>query len=123
MSFDEAKMPHGGRPRGVHIKVWLTPEEKAAITQAAASTGMKDSAYLRALGLNMPVRSVLDLDAITEMVKINGDLGRIAGLLKLWLLNKRGRGAHPFMVEDMMDTFRELQDQMRDLMVKALNDR
>jgi len=113
----------GGRPRRLRIEVWVTPEEKVAITQSAASAGMKESAFLRALGLNMPVRSILDLDAVTDMVKVNADLGRVAGLLKLWLAEKRGQGASPIVVEVMMDDFRELQAQMRNLMIKALNDR
>jgi len=117
------KKAHGGRPRGVHIKVWVTPEEKAAIGEAASNSGMKESAYLRALGLNTPVRSVLDLEAVTDLVKVNGDLGRVAGLLKLWLAEKRGQGALPMTVENMMDDFRELQKIMRDLMYKALHDR
>jgi len=117
-----SKPPHGGRPRGLHIKVWVTPEEKTSIAKAAASAGMKDSAFLRALGLNVPVRSVLDLDAIADMVKVNGDLGRVAGLLKLWLSEKRGQGATPIAVEGMMNDFRELQARMRDLMAIALND-
>ncbi|EDB3234674.1 conjugal transfer protein TraJ [Salmonella enterica subsp. enterica serovar Virchow] len=120
---EKAKTPHGGRPRGVHIKVWLTPEEKAAIAQAAANAGLAESAYLRALGLNTPIRSVLDLDAVTDMVKVNGDLGRVAGLLKLWLAEKRGQGAQPIAVEVVMDEFRDIQKLMRDLIARALNDR
>lgn len=120
---EKPKTPHGGRPRGVHIKVWVTPEEKAAIAKAADSAGMKESAFLRALGLNVPVRSVLDLDAVTDMVKLNGDLGRAAGLLKLWLAEKRGQGAKPIAVEVVMDEFRDIQKRMRDLMARALHDR
>jgi hypothetical protein len=50
--------PHGGRPRGQHIKVWVTLEEKADIADRAAQAGMPESAYLRAVGLTQPVRSV-----------------------------------------------------------------
>ena len=49
---------------------------------------MSDSAYLRALGLDMPVKSTLDQEAILELAKINGDLGRLGGLLKMWLTNQ-----------------------------------
>lgn len=112
-----------GRPRRARIEVWLTPEEKAAIAQAAANAGLAESAYLRALGLNTPISSVLDLDAVTDMVKVNGDLGRVAGLLKLWLAEKRGQGAQPIAVEVLMDEFRDIQKLMRDLIARALNDR
>lgn len=112
-----------GRPRRARIEVWLTPEEKAVIAQAAANAGLAESAYLRALGLNTPISSVLDLNAVTDMVKVNGDLGRVAGLLKLWLAEKRGQGAQPIAVEVVMDEFRDIQKLMRDLIARALNDR
>ncbi|KVX03790.1 conjugal transfer protein TraJ [Alcaligenes faecalis] len=110
----------GGRPRRHRIEVWVTSEEKTAIAQSATNAGMKESAFLRALGLNVPVRSVLDLEAVTDMVKVNGDLGRVAGLLKLWLAEKRGQGAAPIAVESLMNDFRRLQKHMADLMHKAI---
>lgn len=112
-----------GRPRSHRIEVWVTPDEKAAIAQSAANAGMKESAFLRALGLNVPVRSVLDLEAATELSKVNGNLGRVAGLLKLWLAEKRGVGAAPTAVASMMDDFRMLQKQMRDLIHVAIRGR
>lgn len=51
-----------------------------------------------------------------ELVKVNGDLGRVAGLLKLWLAEKRGQGASPIDVEQMMIGFRELQGAIREKM-------
>ncbi len=83
----------GKRPRGMRLEVWVTPEERAKIATRAAEAGLSVSAYMRAAGLNHPVRSVLDLTAVADLVRVNGDLGRVAGLLKLWLAKKRGRGA------------------------------
>ena len=36
----------------------------------------------------MPIRSTVDQAAILELAKINGDLGRLGGLLKMWLTNR-----------------------------------
>lgn len=74
------------------IKIWVTLEERAEIEIRAAQTGLSVSAYMRAAGLNHPVRSVLDLKAVADLVRVNDDLGRVAGLLKLWLAEKRGQG-------------------------------
>ncbi|WP_426737572.1 plasmid mobilization protein, partial [Pseudomonas aeruginosa] len=74
------------------------------------------SAYLRAVGLNRPVGARADLEAVRELVKLNGDLGRVAGLLKLWLVEKRGQGARPIDIESVMIEFRELQAQIREKM-------
>ena len=97
------------RRRGKPIEVWVTDEEKATITARAKEAGMARSAYLRALGLNTAIRSVVDLAAVTDLVKVSGDLGRVAGLLKLWLAEKRGEGANAIDVESTMVEFRRLQ--------------
>lgn len=105
----ETQPPRGTRPRAQRIEVWLTAEERATIIGRAAQSGMSLSSYLRTAGLNHPIRSVYDLKAVAELGKVNGDLGRVAGLLKLWLAEKRGQGARPIEVEAMMDQFRTLQ--------------
>jgi hypothetical protein len=96
--------------------VWVTDEEKATITKCAEEAGMSRSGYLRALGLNTPIRSVVDLKAMADLCRINGDLGRVAGLLKLWLVEKNGQGASSTEVESMMVEFRELQAGIREKM-------
>lgn len=102
------------------IKVWVTDSEKAEIADRAAQAGLSLSAYLLAAGLNHPIRSVADLDAVADLVRVNGDLGRVAGLLKLWLAEKRGQGARPVDVEAMMKDFRILQGQMREIMARIV---
>ena len=104
------------RRRGKPIEVWVTDEEKATITERAEEAGMSRSGYLRALGLNTPIRSVVDLKAVADLCRINGDLGRVAGLLKLWLLEKNGQGASSVEIERMMVEFRELQAGVREKM-------
>ncbi|MEJ0209806.1 plasmid mobilization protein [Pseudomonas aeruginosa] len=111
------------RRRGKPIEVWVTDEEKAAITARAEEAGMSRSGYLRALGLNTPIRSVVDLTAVADLAKVNGDLGRVAGLLKLWLAEKYGQGAEPVDIESLMVSFRVLQAQVRDLMSRIVYER
>lgn len=84
-------------------------QEKAELTRNAAAAGMSNAAFLRAVGLNTPIQARADLEAVLELVKVNGDLGRVAGLLKLWLAEKRGQGARPVDVEKVMIEFRRLQ--------------
>ncbi|WP_294329200.1 conjugal transfer protein TraJ [uncultured Sphingomonas sp.] len=108
------------RPRGRPIKVWVYEAERDAIVARAAQAGLSHSAFLRAAGLNQPIRSVFDLDAVSDLAKVNGDLGRVAGLLKLWLADHRGFGAKPAEVEQMMKEFRMLQAEILRLMGAAL---
>lgn len=98
------------------IKVWVTDTEKARVAKLADQAGLSLSAYLLAAGLKNPIRSKLDFQAVNDLAKVNGDLGRVAGLLKLWLAEKRGQGARPLDVEAMMVDFRALQSEMAFLM-------
>ena len=69
------------------IKVWVTPSEKEIIHENAKACGMSNSAYLRQVGLGMPIKSILDQNSIADLAKVNADQGRLGGLLKLWLTN------------------------------------
>lgn len=67
------------------MKVRVLPDEKARIEALAASVGESASSYLRLVGLGHQPRSMIDREQARELVRINGDLGRLGGLLKLWL--------------------------------------
>jgi hypothetical protein len=68
------------------INVWVTPEEKKEIADRAAQCNMSLSAYCRMLGLGYQPKSRLDNLRIDDLMKLNGDQGRIGGELK-WLLS------------------------------------
>lgn len=119
MSPDQAPKPKARR-RGKPIEVWVNDEEKELITARAEQAGLSRSGYLRAVGLNYPIRSVVDLTAVADLAKVNGDLGRVAGLLKFWLAEKRGQGARPTDVETMMNDFRKLQGEVLAIMSRVV---
>ena len=75
------------RKNSTPIKVWVLPEEKGLIEEKATGSGKSLSSYLRAVGMGYQPKSVLDHKAIGELAKINADLGRLGGLLKMWLKN------------------------------------
>ena len=70
-----------------HLRVPVNPEEDAEIARLAAAANKKVAEYLRTVGLGYEVRGILDHRRVEEMLRINGDLGRLGGLLKLWLTN------------------------------------
>lgn len=69
------------------FRVSVSEDEAHQIRQLAAATRMPISTYLRNVGLGYQVRGLLDHMRIEQLAKINGDLGRLGGLLKLWLTN------------------------------------
>ncbi|HDY4894503.1 TPA: CopG family transcriptional regulator [Yersinia enterocolitica] len=102
------------------IKVWVSEDASAEIEDKARQANMSLSAYLSAVGRNSPIRSVVDLLAVADLAKVNGDLGRVAGLLKLWLAEKRGQGASTMDVEAMMNNFRKLQSEVLAIMSRVI---
>lgn len=75
------------RQRVQPLKVWALPAEAVAIKGNAANCGLSVSAYLRNLGIHHHPKSILDANNVLELAKVNGDLGRLGGLLKMWLTN------------------------------------
>jgi hypothetical protein len=99
------------------IKVWVTPEEKAAIAAKADAHSLSASGYLRRLGLALPVESTIDQRAVLDLVKINADLGRFGGLIKMWLtINADFESAQGLQrkLENTLTDVRLLQKKMSD---------
>jgi hypothetical protein len=83
MKLDRPPTRKGSTP----IKVYCLPDEKAQIGRNAQAAGLSASTFLLRVGAGYEARTVLDYQRIEELAKINGDLGRLGGLLKLWLTN------------------------------------
>lgn len=73
------------RKSSTPIKVYCLPEEKEHIEAQAKRAGMSAARYLREVGLGYKIKGVVDCEQVRELARINGDLGRLGGLLKLWL--------------------------------------
>lgn len=79
---DEKKVTRKNSPP---IKVYCLPEERAEIEANAKRAGISVAHYLREVGQGYQVKGVMDYQYVRELVRVNGDLGRLGGLLKLWL--------------------------------------
>lgn len=95
------------RERSRPLKVYVSPDERAAIERAAASTGLSVSDYLRRVGKGYQPPSIYDQDAIRDLMRVTGDQGRLGGLLKLWLVDRAGEGAA---VEDVRALLSRLEE-------------
>ncbi len=101
------------RDRKRPIRVFVNDDERAEIERRAAVAALPLSAYLRAAGLNEPLRPAYDYEAVRELVRVAGDLGRLGGLFKLWLSERRGEGATAAEVNRALHEARGLQDEIR----------
>lgn len=117
MSDIETRKP--SRRRQHAIRVYVDGDESAQIEGHAASAGMSASTYLRSLGLGHQPVSVVDHQAVRELVKVAGDQGRLGGLLKQWLSERPGEGASEHAVAGLLDELLALQGALKDK-VRAL---
>jgi hypothetical protein len=106
----EITAPRGKRP----INVWVTADERQRIERLAAATSLPVSVYLRTLGLGYEPKSTLDVERVGDLLKACGDLGRLGGLLKLWLVDRPGEGAAIEDVRALLHSIGELRDQIVD---------
>ena len=79
---DENRITRKGSPP---IKVYCLPEERELIEANAKMAGISVARYLRDVGQGYQIKGVMDYQHVRELVRVNGDLGRLGGLLKLWL--------------------------------------
>lgn len=95
------------------IKVYCLPDERAAIEANAEAAGLSVSAYLLAVGQGYQVRGVTDFENVRELMRVNGDLGRLGGLLKLWLTDD-ARTAHfgPATIHALLARIEATQDKI-----------
>jgi hypothetical protein len=89
--IDSNKTPT--RKHGRHLRVPVLPNEEIQIKNNASKAGISVAEYLRRIGIGYHIQNSIDKDHIIELSKINADLGRLGGLLKLWLIDDK-RIAH-----------------------------
>ena len=105
------------RKAGRHLRVPVLPDEEAEIKRLAASVGLPVAAYLRNVGLGYQVPGILDNKRVEELARINGDLGRLGGLLKLWLTDDvRTARFGEASVRALLGRIETTQDQMAGVM-------
>lgn len=107
------------------IKVWCLPAEREVIRANAERSGMSVSRYLRSVGMGSEVKSVVDYERVSELTKMAGDLGRLGGLLKLWLtrpesLAKFGEARTRDAIEGALDEIYGSQKAIQDLVRQVL---
>ena len=71
------------------IKVYCLPSEREVIAANAKAVGLTVSTYLLRVGTGYEVKSTLDSQRVADLAKVNADLGRLGGLLKLWLTDDK----------------------------------
>lgn len=113
------------RKRGRHLRVPVLPDEEIVIKRQAAAAGLSVAAYLRNVGMGYQIKGVLDHRRVDDLARINGDLGRLGGLLKLWLTNDKklrqfGAAQMRQTITAVLNKISQNQDALRNIMRTVL---
>jgi len=110
------------RKHGKHIRVPVLPEEEALIKRNADAAGLSTAAFLRKVGMGYEVESMVDIEQVQELSRVNGDLGRLGGLLKLWLSNdERTRNFSVSLIKTLLGKIESTQNELRTVMDRVLS--
>jgi len=95
------------------LRVPVLPDEEKSILENAARVGLPTAVYLRRLGLGLEVKSVIDQQKILDLARINADLGRLGGLLKLWLTNdERLKNISTQKISQLLEAIKQTQEKL-----------
>ncbi|MDR1613554.1 MAG: hypothetical protein LBT97_12350 [Planctomycetota bacterium] len=114
--------------RNYVLKVKVTQYEKARIAGNAKACGMTMSSFARALlNGNNPV-PLNDLKDMKEVFRLHADLGRLGGLLKMFLTNDErlddmGRDMATVTIDNILLDIRITQDVLKKKVMKSIGRR
>ncbi|WP_125962178.1 conjugal transfer protein TraJ [Sphingomonas sp. ABOLF] len=97
----------------------MNDEDRARIEAAAEATRLTLSDFMRSVALNVRIKSAYDLEAVRALAKVNGDLGRLGGLLKMWLADSPGVGAREGDVQQLLEEIRTTAAEVREGMQRV----
>lgn len=97
------------------LRIPVLPEEEVIIRNNAKQAGLATAVYLRRLALGYHCPNTIDKLQVTQLAKINADLGRLGGLLKMWLTNDERLKHLPFeTIQLLLKKIERTQDEMLD---------
>ncbi|EHT8580993.1 conjugal transfer transcriptional regulator TraJ [Salmonella enterica] len=110
------------RKHGKHLRVPVLPEEEAIIRKNADAAGLSTAAFLRKVGMGYEVDAWVDIEQVKELSRVNGDLGRLGGLLKMWLSNDvRTQNFSPALINTLLTKIESTQEELRAVMTQVLS--
>lgn len=116
--MEKEKITRKGSPP---IKVYCLPEERQQIETNAQAAGLSVARYLREVGQGYRITGIMDYEKVRELARISGDLGRLGGLLKLWLTNdERAAQFGHETIHALLSKIERTQDEMGQVMMAVV---
>lgn len=95
------------------VRIRCSDEQRTEILERAEMVGLSPNQYLLKVGLGYEPKSVIDHKSVAKLLQTSGGLGRIGGLLKLWLTERPGEGVPPDDMRRVLNDLLELQHEIR----------
>lgn len=110
------------RKNSTPIKVYCLPEEKAQIQENAEASGLSVASFIRKVAMGYQVECMVDIEQVVELSRVNADLGRLGGLLKLWLANDpRTVDFSPSLMKTLLAKIESTRQELRNIMDRILD--
>lgn len=101
------------------ISIRMTDEEKAKVDRLAEQAALSRSKYIRLTSLGIVPRSKYDLVVLNELTHLHADIGRVGGLLKMWLTHHEDIALHHKLdVQELVTEIRKLKREIKDAVEK-----
>ncbi len=102
------------------LQVRLTTSELNDVRIRAGMCGVSTASFVRAVALGEKLKVVADQRAVLELIRLRADMGRLGGLLKLWLTNEerfdKERGELSVAdVRDVLHRIEATEEQIREV--------
>lgn len=98
------------------IQVYVSDEEYKAILASAERAGISLSSFAKHVCLGSVVPSVAGAQFRMELRALKADLGRLGGLLKLWLTEK---DSHAIKVREVLREIEARQDDLKNIIARV----
>ncbi len=93
--------------------------EKAILDEKAKQCALTRSQYVKKTALGIVPRSHLDQRVIQTLLTLNADIGRVGGLLKLWLVNHNDAPlVEKIDVRELVTEIRSLKNEIKNVVSK-----
>jgi len=110
------------RKNSTPIKVYCLPDEKAQIQENAEASGLSVASFIRKVAMGYQVESMVDIEQVVELSRVNADLGRLGGLLKLWLANDPCTvDFSPSLIKTLLAKIESTRQELRNIMDRILD--
>lgn len=83
---NDNKQKKNNKYEQIHFRI--SQEDKEIISENARKCNLTVGEYLRQVGCGYTPKNNEHLERIHDLIIVNGDLGRLGGLLKLWLTDQ-----------------------------------